>query len=1534
MPAWRDSLTTAKDTWVDTGCLSFTGAGATSEEAGSIGTWCGAATDNAGKMWVGIGGGHSAFGQPNTMWCLDATQNARPTWTRIHPGSDPRDYRSEHAYYGTTYSPKLPGVRHNYFNINYVPAGGVLDAPRIMFGPHGAMGGQINAPDEDGLGSHVDGYNITTNTWDIPYTYPQPAGESNPFSDWGGCVTVLPNGNMWCFTSFNYGYFYVWSRATNTWSTVPPVSGVAALAYRDPMVLDVGRDRLIGPVNQAAGGNYATEFTKDFNYVSGLIADQATVTGARVTSNGWPSGAGYNSELSQIVHDTINDRYLWATLWWWDPVPWNWSRSSLFSIDPVTWECTYLNELPWEGWWYQANGIMTRLVFDASLGGLLFIPNQYSPVYFMPVTGATTGTTTAFPGGVSSASQIGSLLVAEPATIGGGLIFDSALEDEARGHINFATGTFKVMLTSAAYVASADTHTRRADVTNEVTGTNWPAGGVSIVPTVTLDSASGYLDVVFPALTVNNATFTGARRAIYYQAHGGASSADELVAINDFEFDASPSNSAFQLGALTYRTTESPTGCMYYSALADEANGNLDYDTHTFKVMLVGGTYIPARTHSKRSDVTAYEITGTNWPAGGVTVVPTVTLEGLVDRVSVDFAFTTVANVTAGGVTYAVYYRARGGAASADELVAFVDLAGPLFLTNQSMYVRGFTYQRTIGSGSVVSTSASVTGVSGHGAVSAPTVPQIQIVPTNDRVNIAYGLTNWQSAWFVNGTNYAPWVNPGGDWIDRNGTLQGSVPYASTALAPSGIGTVDISSIDGDIILFGINIFSYVKIDGVVANGWWVTPASAYSSPFPSHYLSQIFVENDATRGTTLEFDYYSTDGTVRAFKVQGPAVTDYPDYVGTPTTPDIWQLEPTSDADITAAAALSWGGPGGRIDSPIANGGTEYGTDPATGLQYVRMAFYPAYNVPLPQGGNRCCSWRLPYGEYREEVYTRWCVYMEDDVALGITDGVKMMGPIYNETMESAPDYEMIAFRINNGEPSRTNPGLYPLYKYLYDAEEGTNSVPFGVPMNAFVRTNKWYCLELGIRLNTPGVSDGYAEFRVNGHPTWTSNTMRFRNAAATRVSQFFVNLYHGGHGQVLSPMHYRFAKFAASSTWCGVPAELFATYPAWRQTNLVKDTWEDVSADTYVDGIARAGQPGLTANQVNNWCGSPSGDNRIFFSAGGGHPPTGNPYNSTWCLDLDDDDPLWAMLNVGSDPRDYNEDQSVGGYNRGDYGPVIRQCIHTYHTAQFRKGVVNSNMAVADGGADDRLFFIDSSPWGVDGFNIVTNLWDPPWTWPNPSLANDAAGGLHQSYQPTCQDPRDGKIWIWGGPYDGRLQVYDPGTNAWGSYIYPDGVGMYSWWWHATCIDTVRNRWLILQAISSNVSFSFYTMDITTHVATGPHVVTIPSEVTDTMYWASTSYNQLIYDPFNDRYLFAFKWVAVGDPDPGGNATNQSLMAIDPETWASTFVNHLPHASSAAYPGAWGIFNRLALNEDMKCLTWVSQQWSPAAYMPLVSE
>jgi hypothetical protein len=130
------------------------------------------------------------------------------------------------------------------------------------------------------------------------------------------------------------------------------------------------------------------------------------------------------------------------------------------------------------------------------------------------------------------------------------LIYNSAIDDIVRGAIDADTDTFKALLVTSSYSPNKDTHDKRDDVTNEVTGTGYTAGGVTTACTVTKDTANDRVTLQFAAVSWATSTIT-ARALVIYKSRGGASSADNLVAYNDFGSDVSSTAGTFSVAAST-----------------------------------------------------------------------------------------------------------------------------------------------------------------------------------------------------------------------------------------------------------------------------------------------------------------------------------------------------------------------------------------------------------------------------------------------------------------------------------------------------------------------------------------------------------------------------------------------------------------------------------------------------------------------------------------------------------------------------------------------------------------------------------------------------------------------------------------------------------------------------------------------------------------------------------------------------------------------------------------------------------------------
>jgi hypothetical protein len=117
------------------------------------------------------------------------------------------------------------------------------------------------------------------------------------------------------------------------------------------------------------------------------------------------------------------------------------------------------------------------------------------------------------------------------------LIYNSFAEDFVAGDIAPPTDTFKMMLVTSSYTENKDSHEKRSDITNEVSGTGYTAEGeVVAVTSIVRDNATDRVTINFGAVTWPASTIT-ARKAVIYKSRGGLASADELVCVNDFGSD-------------------------------------------------------------------------------------------------------------------------------------------------------------------------------------------------------------------------------------------------------------------------------------------------------------------------------------------------------------------------------------------------------------------------------------------------------------------------------------------------------------------------------------------------------------------------------------------------------------------------------------------------------------------------------------------------------------------------------------------------------------------------------------------------------------------------------------------------------------------------------------------------------------------------------------------------------------------------------------------------------------------------------------
>jgi hypothetical protein len=116
----------------------------------------------------------------------------------------------------------------------------------------------------------------------------------------------------------------------------------------------------------------------------------------------------------------------------------------------------------------------------------------------------------------------------------------------ANKEVNWSSDTIKVALCTSTYVPNQDTHTYFSDITNEVTGTGYTAGGATLASkTVTYAGATNKqtfdaADTSWPTSTIT------ARYAVIYDSTGTASTS-ALIGYVDFGADVVSSGGTFSI---------------------------------------------------------------------------------------------------------------------------------------------------------------------------------------------------------------------------------------------------------------------------------------------------------------------------------------------------------------------------------------------------------------------------------------------------------------------------------------------------------------------------------------------------------------------------------------------------------------------------------------------------------------------------------------------------------------------------------------------------------------------------------------------------------------------------------------------------------------------------------------------------------------------------------------------------------------------------------------------------------------------------
>jgi hypothetical protein len=125
------------------------------------------------------------------------------------------------------------------------------------------------------------------------------------------------------------------------------------------------------------------------------------------------------------------------------------------------------------------------------------------------------------------------------------IIYDGFFTNVFGGNILVNSNTFKCMLVTSSYTQNKGTHAARSDITNEVSGTGYTAGGATCTVSGAVDTTNHRYDITITGPSWTTSTIT-ARQMIVYKSTGTAST-DYLVGAIDFGSDVTSTASTFQV---------------------------------------------------------------------------------------------------------------------------------------------------------------------------------------------------------------------------------------------------------------------------------------------------------------------------------------------------------------------------------------------------------------------------------------------------------------------------------------------------------------------------------------------------------------------------------------------------------------------------------------------------------------------------------------------------------------------------------------------------------------------------------------------------------------------------------------------------------------------------------------------------------------------------------------------------------------------------------------------------------------------------
>ncbi len=177
------------------------------------------------------------------------------------------------------------------------------------------------------------------------------------------------------------------------------------------------------------------------------------------------------------------------------------------------------------------------------------------------------------------------------------------------------------------------------------------------------------------------------------------------------------------------------------------------------------------------------------------------------------------------------------------------------------------------------------------------------------------------------------------------------------------------------------------------------------------------------------------------------------------------------------------------------------------------------ALQVTVPKGNNSGLSIQYKFkektGTEPEEIYFRYYLRIGDQWAPSFSGKFPGIAGTYNKGGWGGRPSDGYNGWSARGLYEKTTNGKIPIGNYVYHADmkgQWGNYFIWNIDNRGYLEKNRWYCIEMYVKMNTPNENDGILRGWVDGEPAYEKTNLMYRKTYDLKIETIWLNVYHGG--------------------------------------------------------------------------------------------------------------------------------------------------------------------------------------------------------------------------------------------------------------------------------------------------------------------------------------------------------------------------------------------------------------------------------------